>query len=72
MGHEIQYGKADVKVYRTYAEPLAGVTRDPESPFSGRENTLIAAAIEVVVHGEAFLAGVHASATTGWSWRPTR
>jgi urate oxidase / 2-oxo-4-hydroxy-4-carboxy-5-ureidoimidazoline decarboxylase len=54
MQHEIQYGKADVRVYRTYAEPLEGVTRIPESPFSGRENLLTAAAIEVVVHGEDF------------------
>jgi urate oxidase len=54
MKHEIRYGKADVKVYRTYAEPLAGVTRIPESPFAGRDNILTAAAIEVIVHGEDF------------------
>ena len=53
--HEIRYGKADVKVYRTYAEPLAGITPIPESPFTGRENTLAAAEIEVVVHGTEFL-----------------
>ena len=55
MRHEIRYGKADVKVYRTYAEPLTGVTPIPESPFIGRENTLAAAEIEVVVHGTEFL-----------------
>ena len=55
MKHDIRYGKADVKVYRTYAEPLRGVTRIPESPFSGRENTLAAAEIEVVVRGTEFL-----------------
>jgi urate oxidase len=55
MKHEIRYGKADVKVYRMYAEPLMGVTPIPESPFVGRENTLAAAAIEVVVHGTEFL-----------------
>lgn len=55
MKHEIRYGKADVKVYRTYAEPLAGVTPIPESPFTGRENILTAAEIEVVVHGTEFL-----------------
>jgi urate oxidase len=55
MKHEIRYGKADVKVYRTYAEPLTGVTPIPESPFSGRDNLLAAAAIEVIVHGTAFL-----------------
>jgi urate oxidase len=55
MRHDIRYGKADVKVYRTYAEPLTGVTPIPESPFTGRENTLAAAEIEVVVHGTEFL-----------------
>lgn len=55
MQHEIRYGKADVKVYRTYAEPLTGITPIPESPFRGRENTLTAAEIEVVVHGTQFL-----------------
>ena len=55
MKHEIRYGKADVKVYRTHAEPLAGITPIPESPFLGRENLLAAAEIEVVVHGTRFL-----------------
>jgi urate oxidase len=55
MRHEIRYGKADVKVYRTYAEPLTGITEIPESPFNGRDNTLVAAEIEVVVHGTEFL-----------------
>jgi urate oxidase len=55
MTYEISYGKADVKVYRTHGTPLAGVTPIPESPFTGRENTLMAAEIEVVVRGTAFL-----------------
>jgi urate oxidase len=55
MEHEIRYGKADVKVYRTHAEPLTGITPIPESPFEGRDNTLTAAEIEVVVHGTEFL-----------------
>lgn len=55
MKHEITYGKADVKVYRTNAEPLTGITPIPESPFSGRENRLAAAEIEVVVRGEVFI-----------------
>ena len=55
MRHEITYGKADVRVYRTHAEPLIGITPIPESPFTGREDTLVAAQIEVVVRGEAFL-----------------
>ncbi len=55
MRHDIRYGKADVRVYRTYAEPLTGITPIPESPFAGRENILTAAEIEVVVHGTEFL-----------------
>jgi urate oxidase / 2-oxo-4-hydroxy-4-carboxy-5-ureidoimidazoline decarboxylase len=55
MQHEIRYGKADVKVYRTFAEPLAGITPIPESPFTGRVNALVAAEIEVIVHGTQFL-----------------
>ena len=55
MQYDIHYGKADVKVYRTYGTPLRGVTAIAESPFTGRENTLMAAEIEVVVRGEVFL-----------------
>jgi urate oxidase len=55
VSYVISYGKADVKVYRTHGTPLAGVTAIPESPFAGRENTLMAAEIEVVVRGTAFL-----------------
>ena len=55
MKHEIRYGKADVKVYRTHAEPLTGITPIPESPFAGRENVLAAAEIEVIVRGTQFL-----------------
>jgi urate oxidase len=53
--YEIRYGKADVRVYRTYGTPLAGVTRIPESPFNGRDNILMGAELEVTVHGSAFL-----------------
>ena len=55
MDYEIRYGKADVKVYRTHGAPLTGVTPIPESPFNGRGNTLMAAELEVVVRGDAFL-----------------
>jgi urate oxidase len=55
MEYEIRYGKAGVKVYRTYGTPLRGVMRIPESPFNGRENILMAAEMEVTVHGTAFL-----------------
>jgi urate oxidase len=56
MEHEISYGKAEVRVYRTYAEALTGITPIPESPFQGRDNVLTAAEIEVVVHGDSFWA----------------
>ncbi len=55
MTYEIRYGKADVKVYRTYGTRLDGVTPIPESAFTGRSNTLMAAELEVVVHGTTFL-----------------
>ncbi|MEO7333855.1 MAG: urate oxidase, partial [Gemmatimonadales bacterium] len=55
MKYEIRYGKAEVRLYRTYGAPLWGVTAIPESPFTGRENTLMAAELEVVVHGTGFL-----------------
>ena len=35
MQYEIHYGKADVKVYRTYGTPLAGISHS-RSPFAGR------------------------------------
>ena len=53
--YQIRYGKADVRVYRTYGTPLVRVAPIPESPFSGRDNTLIAAEIEIQVHGQEFL-----------------
>jgi urate oxidase / 2-oxo-4-hydroxy-4-carboxy-5-ureidoimidazoline decarboxylase len=55
MKHEIRYGKAEVRVYRTHAEPLTGITPIPESPFAGRDNALVAAELEVVVRGTQFL-----------------
>lgn len=54
MRLETHYGKADVSTYRTYATPLRGVRRIPESAFEGRSNTLLAASIDVQVMGEAF------------------
>jgi urate oxidase len=55
MDYEIHYGKADVKVYRTHGSPLTGVTPIPESPFAGRDNTLMAAELEVAVRGTVFM-----------------
>ena len=51
---DIYYGKSDVSTYRTYATPLTGITTIPESSFSGRSNTLLAASINVRVLGTAF------------------
>lgn len=51
----ISYGKARVPVYRIYARPLSGVTPVPESSFTGRDNILFAAEIDVEVFGENFL-----------------
>jgi urate oxidase len=53
--YEIRYGKAAVNVYRTYGAPLTGITPVPESPFTGRDNTLMAAEIEIQVRGQGFL-----------------
>ena len=55
MKYEVSYGKAEVKVYRTYGTPLTAVTPIAESPFTGRDNTLMAAEIEIQVHGQGFL-----------------
>ena len=54
-GVTITYGKAAVPVYRAYGTPLTGVRPVPESSFTGRENTLMAAEVDVEVFGENFL-----------------
>jgi urate oxidase len=53
--YEISYGKLYVPIYRVYAVPLSGVTPIPESSFTGRENILFAAEIDVEVFGKNFL-----------------
>ena len=55
MKYEIQYGKAAVGVYRTHGAPLVGISPIPESPFIGRDNVLMAAEVEVIVHGSQML-----------------
>src|SRR4051794_22309292 len=45
----VAYGKANVAFYRTYAQPLIGLTPIPESPFTGRPNILFAYDAEVEV-----------------------
>ncbi len=53
--YTISYGKAAISVYRTYARPLMSVRAIPESPFTGRGNTLFACEITVEVFGDDFL-----------------
>ncbi len=53
--YQIGYGKLSVPVYRVYARPLLGVTPIPESNFTGRDNALLAAEIDVEVLGDDFL-----------------
>ena len=51
----ISYGKLCIPVYRVYAQPLVGVKPIPESPFTGRANTLFALEVDVEVFGNNFL-----------------
>lgn len=51
----MHYGKADVYVYRTYAKPLFGVKRIPESNFTERNNVIFGMNITVSLRGERFL-----------------
>ena len=55
VGYEISYGKARIPLYRVYARPLSGVTRVPESSFTGRSNTLLAMEVDVEVFGDNLL-----------------
>jgi urate oxidase / 2-oxo-4-hydroxy-4-carboxy-5-ureidoimidazoline decarboxylase len=55
MEREIEYGKAAISFYRTYAAPLT-VTPIEGSPFTGRDNVLFAALVDVRVFGRNFLA----------------
>jgi urate oxidase len=52
---DIRYGKANVSLYRSYAKPLAGLAPIPESSFTGRENVLLAADVEIQVFGDNFV-----------------
>ncbi len=54
--YDIRYGKAEVSVYRTYAAPLRGVTRIPESAFEERDNHIFAARVDIEILGTGFLA----------------
>jgi urate oxidase/2-oxo-4-hydroxy-4-carboxy-5-ureidoimidazoline decarboxylase len=53
--YEVSYGKQGVPVYRVFAAPLRDVPPIPESPFTGRDNNLLACEISVEVFGDEFL-----------------
>jgi urate oxidase len=55
MSATIRYGKRQVTVYRTYAQPLQGLSPIPESAYTGRDNTLFAVDVDVEVYGDNFL-----------------
>jgi urate oxidase len=54
--YTVSYGKRRVPVYRVRATPLTGVTAIPESPFTGRDNTVVAFEVDVEVTAGDFLA----------------
>ena len=56
----IHYGKAAVSSYRTHATPLQGLTAIPESAFTGRDNTLMGAEIEIDERSDATLPAFNA------------
>src|SRR5260370_26653141 len=63
--YEISYVKERVPLYRVYATPLSGVTRIPESSFTGRDNMLLTMEIDVEVFGNnslpAYISGDNAN-----------
>lgn len=48
------YGKIGIPVYLFAASPLEGLQPIPESPFTGRPNTVFAYEVEMQVYGQAF------------------
>jgi urate oxidase len=55
LSYRISYGKARIPLYRVNATPLTGLTPVPESPFTGRANTVLALRVDVEVFGDNFL-----------------
>lgn len=55
MKHTISYGKGNIALYRFHAAPLTGLTPIPESPYTGQENHIMAASVDVEVFGDIFL-----------------
>jgi urate oxidase len=54
MSAAISYGKGQISLYRTYGQPLSGLTPIPESAFTGRDNILFALEVLVEVFGTEF------------------
>ena len=54
MRLETHYGKAEVSTYRSWGTPLRGVKAIPESTWTGTDNELMAAEIDVKVLGTVF------------------
>lgn len=48
----MHYGKKDVHVYRTYAQPLNANKAIPESNFKTRENIVFGVDVQVALHGD--------------------
>src|SRR5436305_4354601 len=44
-----------IPLYRTYAAPMSGLKSIPESAFTGRNNLLFAAEVDVEVFGDNFM-----------------
>jgi urate oxidase len=63
--YTVSYGKRRVPVYRVRATPLTGVTPIPESPFTGRTNTVFALEVDVEVTAGDFLASYTHGDNTG-------
>lgn len=51
----IDYGKGGIPAYRFKAAPLSGVREIPESQFTGRQNRVFGAEVDVKVLGENFI-----------------
>lgn len=55
MHEKISYGKGDIAIYRSYANPLNDLTPIPESSFTQQTNTLFATKLHIEVFGDTFM-----------------
>ncbi|SFL46944.1 factor-independent urate hydroxylase [Salibacterium qingdaonense] len=55
MRRTMSYGKGNVFAYRTFMEPLTGLSVIPESPFTQKDYTVFGLNVTVELGGEAFL-----------------